>query len=105
MEKKNKQYKVKITKTAWETLTAHAEFVAKVSAPAANRLVDAFLEATERLTEMPERNPWLERDDVPYQQYRKLLFGKRYLALYEIRDETVFVTTVVDCRQEFTWML
>ena len=75
MPEKNKSYKVKITETAWEMLIFHARFLANVSVPAANRLIDNFVEITDSLAKMPERSSWLEHDALPFQKYRKLLFG------------------------------
>jgi len=105
MPEKNKPYTVKITETVWEMLVSHTRFLANVSVPAANRLIDAFVEITDSLATMPERNPWLEHDAIPFQKYRKLLFGKHYMALYQIQENTVYVTAVVDCRQDYSWLL
>jgi plasmid stabilization system protein ParE len=105
MSKKNKQYAVKITETAWEMLVSHARFLANVSVAASNQLIETFATKTSELAEMPERCPWLYHDDLPFQKYRKLMFGKYYLALYEIRGNTVYVTAAVDCRQDYVWLL
>ena len=105
MPKRNKQYTVKITETAWDMLIMHARFLANVSVPAANRLIDTFVEMTGDLAVMPERNPWLEHEAIHFQKYRKLLFEKHYLALYEIRGTIVYITAVVDCRQDYGWLL
>lgn len=105
MPEKNKPYTVKITETAWEMLISHARFLANVSVPAANKLIDTFVEITDSLAAMPKRNPWLEHDALPFQKYRKLLFGKHYMALYQIQENTVYVTAVMDCRQDYSWLL
>ena len=105
MPEKNKLYMVKITETAWEMLVCHARFHANMSVPATNRLINAFVETTDSLAAMPERNPWLEHDAIPFQKYRKLLFGKHYMALYQIQENTVYVTAVVDCRQDYSRLL
>ncbi len=105
MPEKNKPYTVKITGTAWEMLISQARFLANVSVPAANRLIDTFVEMTDSLAALPERNLWLEHDAIPFQKYRKLLFGKHYMALYQIQENTVYVTAVMDCRQDYVWLL
>ncbi|MEW6625071.1 MAG: type II toxin-antitoxin system RelE/ParE family toxin [Bacillota bacterium] len=105
MPEKNKPYTVKITETVWEMLVSHTRYLANVSVRAANRLIDTFVEITDSLATMPERNPWLEHDAIPFQKYRKLLFGKHYMALYQIQENTVYVTAVVDCRQDYSWLL
>lgn len=105
MENGNKVYDVKITNTAWEHMIEHARFLANVSVDAANRLVDEFIESSDTLTRMPERCPWLEHDAIPFQKYRKIFFGNYYMALFEIRGSTVFITAAIDCRQDYGWLL
>jgi plasmid stabilization system protein ParE len=98
-------YDVKITDTAWEQAIECARFLANVSVDAANRFVDAFVESTDSLTRMPERCPWLEHDAMPFQKYRKILFGKYYIALFRIHGSAVYVTAVIDCRRDCDWLL
>ena len=83
----------------------YARFLANVSVQSANRLVDAFVETARTLVQNPERCPWLEHEALPFQKYRKILFGKHYLALYEIRGDTVYLAAVVDGRQDYAWLL
>jgi len=101
----NNEYDVKITDTAWEQLLEHARFLVNVSENAASNLVDDLIEKTGTLKQMPERCPWLSHDNVPFQKYRKLFIGKYHLALFEIRGSIVYITAVVDCRQEYTMLL
>ena len=100
-----KIYDVKITETAWEQMIEHARFLANVSIDAANRLVDDFIESTDTLNQMPERCPWLTHSAISFQKYRKILFGKYHMALFQIRENTVYITAVVDCRQDYGWLL
>jgi len=100
-----KIFEVNVTDTAWNQMIGHARFLANVNADAARRLVDEFVEKADTLTHMPERCPWLSHDMIPFQKYRKLLFGKHYMALYEIRGNMVYITAVVDCRQDYGWLL
>jgi len=105
MPEKNKRYDVKITESAWAMLLEHVRFLATVSVPAANRLIDTFVEVTGELAVMPERNSWLSHEAIPFQKYRKLHFAKYYLALYQLQGNIVYVTAVVDCRQDYVWLL
>ncbi len=86
-------------------LISHARLLANVNVPAANRLIDTFVVMTDSLATMPKRNPWLEHDAIPFQKYRKLLFCKHYMALYQIQENTVYVTAVMDCQQDYIWLL
>ena len=105
MPERNKLYTVQITETAWQMLIEHARFLANVSVTAANRLIDTFVEKADSLTAAPERNPWLENEAISFQKYRKLIFEKHYLALYEIQGNIVYITAVVDCGQDYAWLL
>jgi len=98
-------YDVKVTDTAREQLIEHARFLANVSIDAANRLVDDFFDSANSLGQMPERCPWLEHDAIPFQKYRKIFFGNYYMALFQIKDDKVYVNLVVDCRQDYGWLL
>jgi len=105
MPEGSKKYTVKITETAWDMLIVHARFLANVSISAANRMMDTFLEITDNLSTLPERNPWLENESIPFQKYRKILFGRHYIALYIIQGNVVYITAVVDSRQDYAWLL
>lgn len=105
MENEHKLYDVKITSTAWEQMVEHARFLANVSTESANRLVDEFVESTNTLAQMPERCSWFEHDAIPFQKYRKIFFGKYYMALFEIRGSVVFITSAIDCRQDYSWLI
>lgn len=56
------------------------------------------------MEEFPERNPWLSDPYIPAGKYRKLLMGKRYLLIYQVKGDTVYVDYVVDCRQDYGWL-
>ncbi len=104
MEKADK-YRVIVSKRAAQMLISHAAFLADVSQTAADRLICSFEEAANTLETMPERCPWLISEYMPRNKYRKLLFEKRYLLLFQIKDNTVYIDYVVDCRQDYTWLL
>ncbi len=105
MPEKNKTYTIKITETVWEMLILHARFLANVIETVANGLIDAFVETTDSLSSLPERNPWLENEAIPFQKYRKVLFGKYYMPLYKIQGDVVYINAVVDCRRDYGWLL
>ena len=105
MQSADKVYDVQVADTAWEQIIEHARFLANVSEAVANSLVDEFIEKSAALNIIPERYPWLVHDMIPFQKYRKLFFGKYYLAPFEIRGKIVFISTVVDCRQDYAWLL
>jgi len=101
----DKEYNVKITDTAWEQLMEHARFLANVSVDAANRLVDDFLESADTLEQMPERCPWFTHDAIPFRKYRKIFFGNYHMALFQTQGNKVYISAVIDCRQDYSWLL
>ena len=86
-------------------LISHAAFLASVSPEAAEQLTRQFIAAAESLERMPERCAWLNGEQLPVNRYRKLLFGKRYLMIFSIDGDTVYVAYVVDCRQDYGWLI
>lgn len=105
MENHLKRYRVIISQTATRMLVSHATFLANVSKEAANRLVADFRKSAESLEQMPHRCPWLIADYIPQNKYRYLIFQKRYLMIFQVKDETVFVDYVVDTRQDYGWLI
>lgn len=105
MEKPIEHYTVIVSKRATQMLVSHAAFLAQVSPDAAARLVASFEEAASSLDQMPFRCPWLTAEYIPANKYRYLIFEKRYLMIYQVRDNTVYVDYVVDCRQDYGWLL
>ena len=105
MENADKIYNVVISEQASEMLISHSRFLAEVSEEAARNLVDDFRTAIKSLENFPDRNAWLYDAALPNNKYRKLLFGKRYLLIYQTRNSNVLVDYVLDCRQDYGWLL
>lgn len=105
MDSEGKIYKVIISDEAAQMLVSHSRFLAQVSEKAALDLIAEFSEKAKSLEKFPERNPWLSDPYIPAGKYRKLLMGKRYLLIYQIKGDTVYVDYVVDCRQDYGWLL
>lgn len=101
----DKIYQVEISEQAAKMLVNHADFMSAVSVAAAERLVVLFEETADSLRQMPHRGTWLNSEGVPHYTYRYLLFGKWYLLIYRVIEDTVFVDYVVDGRQEFRWLI
>lgn len=54
---------------------------------------------------MPQRCPWLKGKYIPRNVYRFILFEKRYMLIFQIADDVVYADYVVDCRQDYGWLL
>ena len=100
-----KKHIVVIQERAKDMLVAHARFLSQVSQSAAERLIADFSEKASSLEYNPERCPWLNDPMIPSYKYRKLLFSKRYLLIFQVIDTTVSIDAMVDCRQDYGWLL
>lgn len=104
MESQSK-YRVIVSEKATQMLVSHAAFLAQVSPEAAERLVVSFEKAANSLELMPQRCPWLTGEYIPRNAYRFILFEKRYMIIFQIVDNTVYADYVVDCRQDYRWLI
>ena len=105
MPNESRRYTVTIQEPAAEMLVQHARFLAQVSKTAADQLVTEFVKQAKTLEVMPERCPWIFDPLIPEHKYRKLLFEKHYMLLFQVVGKNVFVDAMVDCRQDYTWLL
>lgn len=105
MDSENKRYTVVISDETKQMLVSHARFLAQVSEHAAMQLIEDFQERAKSLEQFPERNPWLVDPMIPSGKYRKLLLEKRYLMVYQIKENVVYVDAIVDTRQDYGWLL
>ena len=99
------EYKVIISDRAKENLGLHLRFLSQVNRSAAVKLKQRFLMELRSLREMPQRYPFFNEDFIPVNKYHKLYVENRYLVLYQIKDDTVYVDWIVDCRQDYQWLL
>ncbi|MCL2427474.1 MAG: type II toxin-antitoxin system RelE/ParE family toxin [Oscillospiraceae bacterium] len=105
MPKDVEKYTVVIHDPATEMLLQHVRFLADVSESAAKRLASEFNKKAKTLETMPERCPWVDHPLIPKDVYRKLIFEKHYMLIYKIIDAVVHVDAMVDCRQDYIWLL
>lgn len=99
------KYNVIVSERAAKMLVSHAAFLAQVSTEAAERLTSEFEKTANSLETMPQRCPWLTGNYIPINKYRFILFEKRYMIIFQIIDDTVYADFVVDCRQDYQWLI
>ena len=93
------KYKVIVSKNVAGHLLSHIEFISKVSVEAARQFVAEYENALNRL----EDNPLQFQVDTSFDNpdgYRRVVFAKWYKCLFVIDGTTVYLDSVVDCRQE-----
>ena len=101
----DKEYRVIVSERAMAMLTSHVKFLAQVSNNAATKLKDELISEMKELKRMTESYPPFNNEYIPANKYRKKLVSKRYLIIYQIVDDNVYVDYVLDCRQDYGWLL
>lgn len=104
MDQQNK-YRVTVSTRVAQMLVSYAAFLAQVSPAAEMRLTVEFEKAAKSLEQMPQRCPWLRGEYIPKNAYRFILFEKCYMLIFQIVDNTVYADYVVDCRQDYGWLI
>lgn len=99
------KYNVIISERAKEMLGMHIRFLAQINKPAAIKLKDRLIEEMRSLQQMPERYPFFNENYIPANKYHKLYVENWYLVLYQIKDNTVYIDWIVDCRQDYQWLI
>ena len=96
MEQQSK-YRVIVSERATQMLVSHVAFLAQTSPEAAERLTVEFEKTAHSLEVMPQR--------CPRKAYRFILFEKRYMLIFQIVDDIVYADYVVDCKQDYNWLI
>ena len=99
------QYKIIISAKAKEMLGMHIRFLAQINKTAATKLKNRLIEEIRSLWDFPQRYPFFNENYTPVNKYHKLYVENWYLVLYQIKDETVYVDWIIDCRQDYRWLL
>jgi len=99
------RFNVIVAERAKTMLGAHIKFLAQVSPPAARNTKTRLLSAIRSLGSMPERFPYFDEEPVPRNKYRKMFVENWYLILYQVKGNTVFVDYILDCRQDYGWLV
>lgn len=101
---KEKKYKVIVSDRAKAMLGTHIRFLKKVNKEAAAAKKKEIMSAMHSLSEMPERFPFLNEEYIKCNTYHKMFVEKWYIILYQIKDSTVYVDYIIDCRQDYSWI-
>lgn len=101
----NKKYKVIVSDRAKIMLGMHIRFMAKVNKDAAMAKKKEIMTAMRSLQQMPYRFPFFEEMYIMPNKYHKMFIEKWHLILYQIKDDTVFVEYILDCREDYRWFI
>lgn len=97
------KFQVFFTENAFAEADQHVSFLANVSSTAASSLAHEFAKLESDLSEMPFSHPI-----VPFPgrgDYHKLVIDRRYVVIYKVEGDRVFVETIIDARSSYSWLL
>ena len=100
-----KLYKVIVSHRAKIEIENHVNFLARVNIKSAKLLKENLIKDIKSLEYMPQRNSFLASNFITPNKYHKMLSQKRYLLIYQIKDDTVYLDFIVDCRQDYDWLI
>lgn len=98
-------YKVIISDRALRMLGSHIKFLAIVNKKTASEKKQQIMSELRSLSSMPQRFPFFQEDYIPPNKYHKMFIDNWYLVLYQIKDDAVYVDYILDCRQEYSWLI
>ena len=96
--------KVVISGAARKMLMDQGYFLATGNPAAAQALRSKLMTEIRSLAQMPERFPYLEPENRK-SRYRKMFAPNCYLVIYTVEGDTVFVEYILDCRQDYQWLI
>ncbi len=99
------KYKVILSDDAVRLLGNCVLFLAQKDKDAAVALKDRLIASIRTLEEFPARYPYLNEPYLPANKYRKMFVDNWYLILYQIKERAVYIDYVLDCRQDYHWLL
>lgn len=102
---KVQQYKIIVSNRAKEEMGSHIAFLANINTNAAKKLKGELIKSTRLLATMPTKYGFINDEYITPNKYHKMLVSSRYLLIYQIKDDIVYVEFIVDCKQDYQWLL
>lgn len=99
------EYKVVVSDKAKRMLGMHIRFIAQVNSNSAKEQKKKLMTALRSLAHFTQRFPFFDEIYVPKNKYHKMYVEKRYIVLYQIQDNTVYVDYILDCRKDYSWLI
>lgn len=99
------KYKVVISYRAKKQIAQHVAFLAQINRNSARKLKENIITDLSKLSDMPVRYPYINDEFIVRNYFRKMPFQGRYVAIYHINGYTVHIDYVIDCRQDYQWLV
>ncbi len=101
----SRKYQVIVSDKAKRMLGTHIHFMAQVNKDAAAAKKKEIMNAMRSLCQMSQRFPFFEEGYITPNKYHKMFIEKWCLVLFQIRDDTVYVDYILDCRKDYSWLI
>lgn len=95
------KFKLIVSQVADETMIGHAVFLAQVNEKNAENFIREYSKALKSIMKMPASFPDFNEPEIE-DGYKKSLFFGRYLILFKVVEDLIYVDYVVDCKQNRT---
>lgn len=94
-------YEIKILTPAWNDLERIADMhLSLVGVQSAKKVTDGILSRIEILKEFPYACPTVPDQELSEQGYRMVVY-KKYLAVYRVIDDIVYIYHIADGRSDY----
>lgn len=98
-------YRVKILAPAWNDLERIADMHMSLVGPqSAKKVMDGILDRIEALETFPYSGPAVPDEELAQQGYRMTIY-KKYLAVYRVIDDIVYVYHIADGRTNYPQLI
>ena len=94
----DRKYTVIVDPAVNDRMYDHFEFLARVNESAAERLLDQLAVDMQSLECLPYRNPVFNRPHLKSGKYRYMISCEKYLIVYQVVGDTVFIDDVQNSR-------
>ena len=101
----NQDCTVEVSDRAKRMLLSHIRFLAEANPDVAETAKERILAGIRSLKNMPMRRPFFQAEFIPPNKYHRMFIENWYLVLYQIKGLTVYVDYIVDCRQDYRWLV
>ena len=101
----SKQYKVEVSERAKRNLAKIVTYIAIENPSYSRKLKAEIIAAMKSLSRFPERCPFFEGEFMPYNKYHKFVVASNFIFLYLVQDDVVIVEHIIDCRQDYQWLI
>ena len=98
------KYKIVVSPLALNMLDDILKFIAISNYKKADETRKKIIQGIRQITVFPYKHPVLFFKDYLKNNYRKVVVDNKYLVIYQVIKNTIYVEYIVDCKQENKWL-